>query len=177
MKNILITLFILATAFLYAGDPDLNSVEGMTDDFYYKFFGVWDEELLKDFEGTPMRFSWGLGELLKNSSTIIDFNLFVEKDALYFYGLGLREIIKIEEMNDNTFKILLYWEYRDETGTIIVHWVEDNIIWFETVGQYENRIGLSEDLDIPYGEVSYSNGNVVTGPDNFYYRRSGPLRE
>ncbi len=172
-KIILFLVFILTLINLFAGD-NLNSGIELPDGFYTKIFGVWDEEPYKDIPGSERTFSWGIGEYLNSSSVQIDYDLYKRNRSLDFQGLILYEITSVQIIKNNIYKLELYNDYKDRIGTIIVHYIKDNCIWFETESQYKFSLGLIETPDIQYGEVAYYSGDVITGPENLYYRRSGP---
>jgi len=182
MKKILL-LIIFETIFtalnLYADDVTAQFSE-IEKEFYYTFAGSWDEEFFKDFEGTALTFSWGVGEEMFNASVLIDYNLWDNDNTWDFQGLYSCKIIDFIKINSNTFKIKLKGPNSENTLTdafLIIHLIEDDILWFETPKQYEYSQGLTTEPDIPYGNKAYDNGGVLTGPDNYYYRRSGPQRD
>ena len=172
MKKIFVLFFILTALNISAGDFSLKFNE-IENEFYKSIVGVWDDEFMKDIEGTPRLFSWGMGEHVKNDSILIDYNLY-DDNSWGFKNLSPYEITYIDKLEDNLYKLKLYYEYRNKKGIILIHIVEDGIIWFETESQYKFNLGEVDSADISYGEQAYYNGDMLTGPENLYYRRSGP---
>ena len=186
MKKYIMLFFIICPLTIYADDilKNLNTTEM---GFYYDIAGVWDIESVRSETGSPRIFSWGEGSFVKHSSIIIDFNLWIKDDTWDYQGTipyKITDIEMIEPYNDSgvvdsekIYKIRLLYERQQLESGLVIHLINDSTIWFETFSEYKLNKGQIDTADRSYSDKKVmGNGDVYTGPDNLYYKRSGPRR-
>ncbi|MBI9036440.1 MAG: SH3 domain-containing protein [Bacteroidales bacterium] len=173
------TILLLISVRLYSEDPVHKEIEGLDFDFYFNYFGSWDLESQSSLEGEPLGFSWGKGEYVRYLSLVFDYNFLTDetpKDLLMQGEFGGYFIDVIHKIGNSTYKLTLRSKFDDSAGIIIMHMLENDKIWFETEDQYLYSIGKSTEIPPQYGTRAYDNGEMYTGSNWIYVRRSGPKK-
>jgi len=127
-KNVLIIVILICFTPINckAVKKEVYKVDGLTDEIYYRLSGAWDR--WTNVKTDYYEFSWGKGKWVYNESIIIDFG--ANPPEFYIGGITIFDIISIEMIGEDAFKLNVQERWERKQGYFIIHTNVNGAIWF-----------------------------------------------
>jgi hypothetical protein len=162
-KFLLFFLLLFLNHLVFCLNNNIKNVPGLNDEIYNKLSGVWNTNV--DYKTILRKFSWGYSKYTVNTSFVIDFG---KKDVDSGTGFGSLNIVSIEKMKNNVFKLNLTVPEGFEVFITIKYLKDDTISVYDQNGMIDNGT---------YYKIGGPNIKILLTPtiDNLRFRETPDL--